>query len=85
MALGGGTWTVQNKVLPGAYINYVSAQRAGITMSERGTVALPIELDWGADGQVIEVNGAGGSVRIMEGSGQGIGAVRRDEQHDSPH
>lgn len=56
MALGGGTWTVQNKVLPGAYINYVSAQRAGITMSERGTVALPIELDWGADGQVIEVN-----------------------------
>ena len=28
MALGGGTWLVQNKVLPGTYINFVSAKRA---------------------------------------------------------
>ena len=27
MALGGGTFTVQNKVLPGAYINFVSRPR----------------------------------------------------------
>ena len=30
MALGGGTFTVQNKILPGAYINFVSlAKEAG--------------------------------------------------------
>lgn len=56
MALGGGTWTSQNKVLPGAYINYVSAQRAGIDVSERGVCALPMELNWGVDGEVFAVN-----------------------------
>lgn len=54
--LGGGTWTTQNKVLPGAYINFISAQRAGINISDRGVCALPIELNWGADGKVFEVN-----------------------------
>ena len=27
MAYGGGTWLVQNKVLPGTYINFVSSLR----------------------------------------------------------
>jgi hypothetical protein len=56
MALGGGTWTSQNKILPGAYINYVSAQRTGIDISDRGVCALPLELNWGADGQVFAVD-----------------------------
>lgn len=54
--LGGGTFTAQNKILPGAYINYVSAQRAGVSLSERGICALPIELNWGADGEVFRVS-----------------------------
>lgn len=54
MALGGGIWTTMNKTLPGAYINYISVQRAGINISDRGVCALPIELNWGAEG-VIEV------------------------------
>ena len=33
MALGGGMYTVQNKVLPGAYINFVSAARASATLA----------------------------------------------------
>lgn len=53
MALGGGTWTTQNKVLPGAYINFVSADRAGQLLSDRGVCAVPMELDWGKDGGVI--------------------------------
>ena len=28
MALGGGKWLSQNKILPGAYINFVSKARA---------------------------------------------------------
>ncbi len=55
MALGGGTWLVQNKILPGSYINFVSASRASATLSDRGTATIPIELDWGPDGEVFAV------------------------------
>lgn len=55
MALGGGIWTSQNKVLPGSYINFVSAAKATATLSDRGYVALPMALSWGPDGTVITV------------------------------
>lgn len=48
--LGGGYFTAQNKVLPGSYINFVSASAVGTTASERGVVAMAAELDWGASG-----------------------------------
>lgn len=46
MALGGGTFTVQNKVLPGSYINFVSASSTSNVFGERGTGAIGIPLDW---------------------------------------
>ena len=49
MALGGGTWTTQNKKLPGTYINYVSAGIASQALSDRGIATVPVELDWGPD------------------------------------
>ena len=55
MALGGGTFITQNKVLPGSYINFVSAARASATLSDRGVVALPIALDWGKEGEVFTI------------------------------
>lgn len=55
MALGGGTFTTQNKVLPGAYINFVSAAAASAALSERGVCTMPLELDWGKEGEVFEV------------------------------
>lgn len=55
MSLGGGTFITQNKVLPGAYINFVSAARASSTIGDRGYAALPIELDWGPDGEVMTI------------------------------
>ncbi|HBY2760093.1 TPA: phage tail sheath family protein, partial [Clostridioides difficile] len=55
MALGGGTFVTQNKVLPGAYINFVSATRATSSLSDRGTVAMPLELDWGIDEEIFTV------------------------------
>lgn len=55
MALGGGTFTAQNKVLPGSYINVVSASRASATLGERGVVAMPYNLTWGNPGEVITV------------------------------
>lgn len=55
MALGGGTFTSQNKELPGAYINFVSAASASAALSDRGIATIPLELDWGVEGEVFEV------------------------------
>lgn len=55
MALGGGTFTVQNKELPGAYINFISKASASAALSERGIATMPLELDWGQAGEVFEV------------------------------
>lgn len=55
MALGGGTFLVQNKVLPGAYINFVSLATASTTLSDRGIATMPLELDWGIENEVFEV------------------------------
>lgn len=54
MALGGGTFITQNKVLPGAYINFISARRATGSLGSRGIVTMPLELDWGPEG-VVEI------------------------------
>ena len=51
MPMGGGTFTVQNKILPGSYINFVGYANAA-TLGARGTAALPLELDWGPEGQI---------------------------------
>lgn len=55
MALGGGTFLVQNKELPGAYINFISKSAATATLSDRGIATMPLELDWGIDGKIFEV------------------------------
>ena len=55
MALGGGNFTSQNKELPGAYINFVSAASTSAKLSDRGIATMPLELDWGKEGEVFEV------------------------------
>ncbi|MDN9160070.1 phage tail sheath subtilisin-like domain-containing protein [Clostridioides difficile] len=55
MALGGGTFVTQNKILPGSYINFISAKRATSSLSDRGIVAMPLELDWGIDEEIFTV------------------------------
>lgn len=52
---GGGTFLTQNKVLPGAYINFVSASRATVNISDRGFATIATELDWGVDGDIFKV------------------------------
>lgn len=53
--LGGGKFISQNKILPGAYMNYVSAAKATATLSDRGIVAAPFLLDWGVEGDIFQV------------------------------
>jgi phage tail sheath protein len=58
MALGGGVFLTQNKVLPGSYINFVSAAKASASLSDRGIATMPLVLDWGKDEEVFEVTSA---------------------------
>lgn len=52
----GGTWNgVQNKVLPGVYIDFTSDRGLGLTVSSRGTVAIAEAMSWGPEGTVQEI------------------------------
>lgn len=53
--LGGGTFNAQNKVLPGAYINFVSAANAMANIGERGYAAMALPLKWGIDDEIFTV------------------------------
>lgn len=55
MALGGGVWFSQNKKLPGSYINFISRETANAALSDRGHVAIGLKMDWGKDGEIIEL------------------------------
>ena len=55
MALGGGTFLVQNKILPGAYINFISVPYASATLSDRGFATIPLAMDWGPEGKIFTV------------------------------
>lgn len=46
---------VQNKELPGTYINFVSKAAASAALSGRGIATMPLELDWGVSGEIFEV------------------------------
>lgn len=48
----GGTWTSQNKVRPGVYIRFTSTRGLGLTVGERGTVAICEPMSWGPVGTV---------------------------------
>lgn len=64
--MAGGTWTSQNKVRPGVYIRFKSGNAPGLTVGERGTVAIPEPLNWGPVGQVMEIE-AGGDMTPFTG------------------
>lgn len=55
MALGGGIWAAQSKVLPGTYINFTSRAKASAVLSDRGIAAAPFILSWGPEKTVFEV------------------------------
>ncbi len=66
MALGGGTFLAQNKELPGAYINFVSKSAATAALSDRGIATMPLELDWGKEGEIFEVTNGDFQKKSME-------------------
>lgn len=53
--MAGGTWTSQNKVLPGVYIRFKTGQALGLTVGERGVVTICEPMSWGPVGVVSTV------------------------------
>ncbi|MDF3001371.1 MAG: phage tail sheath protein [Bacillota bacterium] len=68
----GGSWTSQNKILPGAYINFLTNTALSITPGERGIVVLLQEMSVGAAGEMY-------SVTATDASGYPSGATDADK------
>ena len=51
--MAGGTWASQNKVRPGAYINFKGVSEASSAAGTKGIVTMPLPMSWGA--QVTEL------------------------------
>lgn len=50
--MAGGTWSTQNKVRPGVYIRFKAVGEQGLTVGERGIVAICEPLSWGPIGTI---------------------------------
>ncbi|WP_328802025.1 phage tail sheath family protein [Paenibacillus sp. LX16] len=59
--MAGGTWTVQNKKIPGIYMNFVSEAAPLGTLGDRGVVSLPLSLSWGPSKTLVAID-AGANV-----------------------
>ena len=53
--MAGGVWLAQNKVRPGAYINFKAIPKSSMTIGDRGIVAMGLPLSWGSQDKLIEV------------------------------
>lgn len=51
--MAGGTFQTQNKVRPGAYINFKGVPKPVSKLGERGTVTMPVAMSWGP--QIVEL------------------------------
>ncbi|RXM79246.1 phage tail sheath protein [Clostridium tetani] len=53
--MAGGTWEKQNKIRPGAYINFKSKKNTSTPIGERGIATLPLVLPWGPEKEIITI------------------------------
>ena len=53
--MSGGIFVNQDKIRPGAYLNFVAVDEPSIYIGERGTAIMAIPLSWGDTSQLIEV------------------------------
>lgn len=53
--MAAGTFTTQNKVRPGVYINFASDGGSVGSIGERGIATIPLTLSWGEPKKVIEI------------------------------
>lgn len=53
--MAGGIWKTQDKIRPGAYVNFKEYATPLITVGDRGIATVALPLSWGAEGSLIEV------------------------------
>lgn len=53
--MAGGKWSSQNKIRPGAYINFQTSDVEALNISDRGIATLTMPLSWGGEGKIIEL------------------------------
>lgn len=53
--MAGGIFTSQNKIRPGAYLNFKAVSTPTVLVGSRGIVTFATELDWGDDSALIDV------------------------------
>lgn len=63
--MAGGTWTTQNKVRPGVYVNFASEKKAAGTIGERGIVTMALPLNWGQSGKVLEIHAGENTTSLL--------------------
>lgn len=62
--MAGGIFKSQNKIRPGAYINFKTIEKPSSTVDERGIVTLPLSLGWGEEKKIIEIK----NTEVTDGS-----------------
>ncbi|SMB97945.1 Phage tail sheath protein [Thermanaeromonas toyohensis ToBE] len=63
--MAGGTWSpTEVPVLPGLYINFVSAALASIRAGARGVVIAPVKAHWGPVRQFVEITSEAGIIDV---------------------
>lgn len=72
----GGTWNQQNKILPGAYINILGETPLTIKQLDRGIVALPLDLKWGAKGSYYKIHSGDNTLKTLGYDITGIIPIR---------
>ncbi len=76
----GGTWTAQNKIRPGAYINFIyKAKQNLLTVGARGVVAVATDLSWGPDDELIELTAS----QMLTGKSLPLVGVVADDSSES--
>jgi len=66
--MAGGSWTAQNKVRPGVYINFSTRRGRYLTVGTRGVLAGARALSWGPVGEIMRI-GAGDNLTPYIGYG----------------
>ncbi|MCM3273660.1 phage tail sheath family protein [Paenibacillus elgii] len=64
--MAGGTWTTQNKVRPGVYINFVGEGKPVGAAGDRGVMTMALPLSWGEAKKMLTIN-AGDDVKTVLG------------------
>ncbi|WP_058303447.1 phage tail sheath family protein [Gorillibacterium timonense] len=63
--MAGGTFTTQNKVRPGVYINFASAAGSLGSVGNRGTVTLPLSLPWGEAKKILTIQAGDDVTKVL--------------------